>query len=211
MASIPAQFDEPDPTQKLISARQLNASLPSGQKLLSGIDELDQLFAMVRPGDVIEWGIPAGLNGRLIPLQFLKRDVPTSVWIYHHHGLAIFASSWISHGVDLSRLYFIASSNPVRELRPLFLEDTFKRIIIDSPKILTKGDLAFVARQARSQRQIIFLIRHYFLSQKNGNTYASLRINSWQSRADGFSIQVIKGSHGERITIPASLLYVDGA
>ena len=216
MASIPAQFDEsdparqlPNPTQKLISARKLHASLSSGQKLVSGINKLDQLFATVKSGDVIEWGIPPGLNGRLIPLQFLKRDVPTSVWIYHHHGLAIFASSWLSHGVDLSRLYFIASSNPVRELRPLFLEDTFKRIIIDSPKKLTNGDMAFVARQARAQKQIIFLIRHYFLSQKKGNAYASLRLNSWQGQDGDFSIQIIKGTRSGRITIPASVFYTD--
>jgi len=209
MASIPAQFDEPDLTRQLVSARKLNASLLSGQKLESGIDKLDVLFTAVKPGDVIEWGIPPGLNGRLMPLQFLKQDVPTSVWIYHHHGLAIFASSWISHGVDLNRLYFIASSNPVRELRPLFLEDTFKRIIIDSPRILTNGDLAFITRQAREHRQIIFLIRHYFLSQKKGNAYASLRLNTWQGQHGEFSIQVIKGSNTGKVTIPRSAFYPD--
>ncbi len=209
MASIPVQFDEPDLTQQLTSARKLNASKLSGQKLVSGIDELDTLFSSVKPGDVIEWGIPPGLNGRLIPLQFLKQDVPTSVWIYHHHGLAVFASSWISHGVDLSRLYFIASSNPVRELRPLFLEDTFKRIIIDSPGMLTNGDLAFIARQARQHRQIIFLIRHYFLSQKKGNAYASLRLNTWQGHRGEFSIQVIKAKNIGKVIIPASALYPD--
>lgn len=207
MASIPAQFDELDHAQQLISARKLNASLSSAQKLVTGIDKLDELFSTIKPGDVIEWGIPPGLNGRLIPLQFLKRDIPTSVWIYHHHGLAIFASSWISHGVDLSRLYFICAANPVRELRPLFLEDTFKRIIIDSPKVLTNGDLAFITRQARQQRQIVFLIRHYFLSQKNGNAHASLRLNTWQGQRGEFSIQVIKGSHAGRITIPSKALY----
>ncbi len=209
MASIPAQFDEPDPARQLISARKLSTSLFSSRKLVSGISNLDELFSTVKPGDVIEWGIPPGLNGRLIPLQFLKQDVPTSVWIYHHHGLAIFASSWISHGVDLSRLYFIASSNPVRELRPLFLEDTFKRIIIDSPKTLTNGDLAFITRQARQHHQIIFLIRHYFLSQKRGNAYASLRLNTWQGQSGEFSIQVIKGSHAGRITIPSQVLFSD--
>lgn len=207
MASIPAQFDEPDPARQLISARKLNASLLSAQKLVCGIDKLDKLFSTIKPGDVIEWGIPPGLNGRLIPLQFLKQDVPTSVWIYHHHGLAIFASSWISHGVDLSRLYFICSANPVRELRPLFLEDTFKRIIIDSPKVLTNGDLAFITRQARQQRQIVFLIRHYFLSQKKGNAHASLRLNTWQGQGGEFSIQVIKGARAGRIKIPSKVLF----
>ncbi len=207
MASIPAQFDELDPARQLISARKLNASMLSTQKLVSGIPKLDELFSAIKPGDVIEWGIPPGLNGRLIPLQFLKQDVPASVWIYHHHGLAIFASSWISHGVDLSRLYFICSANPVRELRPLFLEDTFQRIIIDSPKVLTNGDMAFISRQARQQRQIVFLIRHYFLSQKKGNAHVSLRLNTWQGQQGEFSIQVIKGTDSGRITIPSKALF----
>ena len=161
----------------------------------------------MKPGDLIEWGIPPGLNGRLIPLQFLKQTIPVSIWIYHHHGLGIFASSWISHGVDLRRLFFICSAQPVKELRPLFLEDTFKRIIIDAPKKFSTGDLAFVSQQARKNQQVIFLIRHYFLSQKRGNPYASLRINSWQNENNGFSLQVIKGHKTGRINIAAQDVY----
>ena len=207
MASIPAQFADPDLKHQLITARNLDSSLSHCAELVSGNAQLDELFASVKPGDLIEWGIPPGLNGRLMPLQFLKRDIPASVWIYHHHGLGIFASSWISHGVDLRRLFFICSSNPVKELRPLFLEDTFKRIIIDSPKKFSTGDLAFVARQARKQRQIVFLIRHYFLSQKQGNAHASLRINTWQERQSRFSVQVIKGQRNGKISIPASAFF----
>jgi len=72
MASIPAQFDEPGLSQQLISARKLSDSLSSTQKLVSGIDKLDALFSSVKPGDIIEWGIPPGLNGRLIPLLVFK-------------------------------------------------------------------------------------------------------------------------------------------
>lgn len=207
MASIPAQFADPDLNRQLVSARQLQSSQHSEPELYSGIAALDELFAAIKPGDLVEWGIPPGLNGRLIPLQFLKQKIPASVWIYHHHGLAIFASSWISHGVDLQRLFFACSANPVTELRPLFLEDTFKRIIIDSPKKFSAGDLAFVSRQARKQQQIVFLIRHYFLSPKQGNAYASVRINTWQEKQGRFSIQVIKGSQSRKITIPKTMLF----
>lgn len=207
MASIPVQFADSELTRQLVSARELKSSHRSEPELYSGIEVLDELFATIKPGDLVEWGIPPGLNGRLIPLQFLKQQIPPSVWIYHHHGLAVFASSWISHGVDLRRLFFICSANPVSELRPLFLEDTFKRIIIDSPKKFSTGDLAFVARQARKQQQIVFLIRHYFLSQKQGNAYASLRINTWQEKQGRFSIQVIKGSQSRKITIPEAMLF----
>ncbi len=204
MASLPAQFADPALKQQLVSARKLDTGFQARPVLCSGITALDKLFATVKAGDLIEWGIPPGLNGRLIPLQFLKRDLPTSVWIYHHHGLGIFASSWISHGVDLRRLFFICSAEPVKDLRPLFLEDTFKHIIIDAPKKFNRGDLAFVASQARKQGQIVFLIRHYFLSQKCGNAHASLRLNTWQAHEGLFSIQPIKGSQNGKINIPAT-------
>lgn len=208
MASIPAQFTDSSLSGHLVSARLLNPLASREDQLLrSGIESLDRHFAAIKPGDLIEWGIPPGLNGRLIPLQFFKHSIPVSIWIYHHHGLGVFASSWVSHGIDLQRLFFIRSAKPVRELRPLFLEDTFKRIIIDSPKNFSNGDLAFVSQQARKQRQIIFLIRHYFLSQKQGNPHASLRINTWQNDNNEFSLQVIKGPITGKVRIPLREVY----
>jgi hypothetical protein len=210
MASIPAQFVDSCLSRHLISARLLNSAGPHEDQLLrSGIESLDHHFAKIKPGDLVEWGIPPGLNGRLIPVQFLKQDIPASIWIYHHHGLGVFASSWISHGIDLQRLFFVRSAKPVRELRPLFLEDTFKRIIIDSPKNFSSGDLAFVSQQARKHKQVVFLIRHYFLSQKQGNPYASLRINTWQNGDDNFSLDVIKGHNTGKIRIPLREVYAD--
>jgi hypothetical protein len=203
MASLPSQYTDASLQQQLQTARLLKNNLADQSQLLqSGIDALDECFAQVKPGDLVEWGIPPGLNGRLIPLQLLKQQIPLSVWIYHHHGLGVFASSWISHGVDLQRLFFICSENPVRELRPLFLEDTFKRIIIDAPRKLTRGDIAFVSQQARQQGQIVFLIRHYFLTARRGNPYASLRLNTWQSDRRSFSLQFIKGPHSGKISLP---------
>lgn len=203
MASLPAQFTDTSLQQQLQSARSLKDKRSHQvAEMHSGIDALDECFAQIKPGDLIEWGIPPGLNGRLIPLQLLKQDIPLSVWIYHHHGLGVFASSWISHGVDLQRLFFICSAHPVRELRPIFLEDTFKRIIIDAPHKFSTGDMAFVSQQARKQGQIIFLIRHYFLTEKRGNPHASLRINTWQSGNRSFSLQLIKGPSTGRISLP---------
>jgi hypothetical protein len=210
MASLPAQFTDHSLQQQLQSARALqDGQAGRTPPLHSGIAALDELFRDTRPGDLIEWGIPPGLNGRLIPLQLLKQQIPPSVWIYHHHGLGVFASSWISHGVDLQRLFFICSANPVRELRPLFLEDTFKRIIIDAPRKFSSGDMAFVSQQARKQGQIVFLIRHFFLSAKRGNPYASLRINTWQSGKAAFSLQLVKGAASGRISLPYAAVAED--
>ena len=210
MASLPAQFTDISLQLQLQSARSLKDDLlHQPQELHSGIDALDECFAQIKPGDLVEWGIPPGLNGRLIPLQLLKQQIPLSVWIYHHHGLGVFASSWISHGVDLQRLFFICSANPVKELRPLFLEDTFKRIIIDAPRKFSTGDMAFVCQQARKQGQIVFLIRHYFLTEKRGNPHASLRINTWQSGKHSFSLQLIKGSGTGKISLPYAAVAED--
>jgi hypothetical protein len=210
MASLPAQFTDNSLQRHLQSARALKREQSThAQVLHSGIDALDDCFRQIGPGDLVEWGIPPGLNGRLIPLQLLKQDIPPSVWIYHHHGLGVFASSWISHGVDLQRLFFICSENPVRELRPLFLEDTFKRIIIDAPRKFSSGDMAFVSQQARKHGQIVFLIRHFFLSEKRGNPYASLRINTWQSGQHSFSLQLIKGPSTGRISLPYATVAED--
>ena len=212
MASIPPQFADSSLQQQLTTARGLRDSLARSEpEFNSGIAALDDCLADVRPGDLVEWGIPPGVNGRLIPLQLLKHRIPPSVWIYHHHGLGVFASSWLGHGVDLQRLFFICSENPVRELRPLFLEDTFRRIIIDSPRRFSSGDMAFVSQQARKQEQIVFLIRHYFLSEKRGNPHASLRINTWQSGKRSFSLQVIKGSNPGRISLPYRAVAEDHA
>jgi hypothetical protein len=62
--------------------------------------------------------------------------------------------------------------------------------------------MAFVSQQAREHGQIVFLIRHYFLSPKNGNPHASLRINTWQGGKRSFSLQVIKGPATGRINLP---------
>ena len=203
MASLPSQYTDASLQQQLQTARLLKNNLSHQPRALhSGIDALDECFAKVKPGDLVEWGIPPGLNGRLIPLQLLKQQIPLSVWIYHHHGLGVFASSWISHGVDLQRLFFICSENPVKDLRPLFMEDTFKRIIIDAPLKFTRGDMAFVSQQARQQGQIVFLIRHYFLTAKRGNPHAAFRLNTWQSARRSFSLQFIKGPNSGRIILP---------
>lgn len=210
MASLPLQFTDASLQRQLQSARALKQRLDTqSQALHSGIEALDECFAGIGPGDLVEWGIPPGLNGRLIPLQLLKQQIPLCLWIYHHHGLGVFASSWISHGVDLERLFFICSANPVRELRPVFLEDTFKRIVIDAPRRFSNGDMAFVCQQARELGQIVFLIRHYFLSPGNGNPHARLRLNTWQSGKRAFALQPVKGSGTGRITLPYSAVAED--
>jgi len=164
--------------------------------LKSGVVALDGCFGQsIQAGKIIEWGLPEGRHGRSIPLLFLRGDIPPSIWIYADNGADIYAPAWSSHGVDLERLFFIKADQPVKQLRPLFLDNIFKIIIIDSPKKLLKGDLAFIHHQARENRQIIFLIRNHFLSAKNGNPLASVRLNCWLNSKGKYSINIIKGKN----------------
>lgn len=73
MASLPLQFTDPSLQQQLQSARSLDDRNATAE-FHSGIEALDECFAQIRPGDLVEWGIPPGFNGRLIPLQLLKQD-----------------------------------------------------------------------------------------------------------------------------------------
>ena len=65
------------------------------------------------------------------------------------------------------------------------------------------------AKQARKQGQIVFLIRHFFLSEKRGNPYASLRINTWQSGRTAFSLQLVKGANRGRVSLPYAAVAED--
>lgn len=177
----------------------------------TGIQQLDSAFAgAVRPGKIIEWGIPQGKNGRVIPLLFLRHHNLPIVWMYADLGLHVYAPAWASHGIDLQRLFFIRSSEPVKQLRPLFMDNLFNILVIDGPQKLSCGELAFIGQQARYNRQIVFLIRNYFLSRNRGTAQASMRVNCWQSSRDVYSINFIKGRHTKKINLDSSVVLHHG-
>lgn len=176
----------------LRSARQLAESLPF--RFSSGIDELDRAFAgTVCAGQIIEWGIPQGCNGRMIPLLFLREQPLPAVWVYGDSDLRIYAPAWASFGIDLQKLFYIRSERPVQQLRPLFLDDSFKIIVLDAPKKLSRGDLAFISQQARYNRQLVFIIRPYFLSAGRGTAQAAMRVNCRQQHNGEYLLRFIKG------------------
>lgn len=176
--------------------------VPHEAVLSSGVAELDALFAQaVRPGNIIEWGIPQGSNGRVMPLLFLRHNDLPVVWVYGDPRLQVYAPAWAGYGVDLQRLFFIQSAEPVKQLRPLFLDNSFRIIVLDAPAKLSRGELAFISSQARHNRQVIFLLRNYFLSQQRGTALAALRVNCWQNNHGSHSINVIKGKHIRKIQL----------
>jgi len=199
-----------------LNQREIWKKLKSGDSLIkpdvkvirTGIFELDELFSNgVQPGKLIEWGLPQGRNGRIFPILFLRREIPPTIWIYADLGLDIYAPAWASHGVDLGRIFFLKCDNPVKELKPLFLDDTFKIIIIDSPKKLSRGDLSFISVQARANKQIIFLIRNYFLSPRIGNPFAHIRVNCSQNYKGIYSVNFIKGKNVKKILLTDSRIF----
>jgi len=97
--------------------------------------------------------------------------------------------------------------DPVKKLKPLFLDDTFKIIIIDSPKKLSRGDISFISVQGRANKQIIFLIRNYFLSPRIGNPFAHIRVNCSQNYKGIYSVNFIKGKNLKEILLTDSRIF----
>lgn len=181
---------------------------PHVKVIHTGISELDELFSDgVKPGKLIEWGLPQGRNGRIFPILFLRKEIPLTIWIYADSGLDIYAPAWASHGIDLRRIFFVKCDDPVKKLKPVFLDNTFKIIVIDSPKKFSKGDISFISVQARANRQIIFLIRNYFLSPKIGNPFAQIRVNCSRNGRGIYSVNFIKGRNIKKILLTGSTLF----
>jgi len=208
MRALKEKLNTSDIFQRLkFSKLSLNADSPA---LHTGIAELDQIFSNeIRPGKLIEWGLPPGKNSRIFPILFLKKDAPSTVWIYPEAALDIYPPAWVSHGVDLSRIFFLKCDEPVKKLKPLFLDDTFKIIVIDAPKRLSKGDLSFISIQARANKQIIFLIRNYLLNPQMGNPQAHMRINCMQNYEGVFCLNFIKGKNVKKITLTLAQVFHD--
>lgn len=181
---------------------------PDAKVIRTGISELDELFSDgVKPGRLIEWGLPQGRNGRIFPILFLRKEIPLTIWIYADLGLDIYAPAWASHGIDLRRIFFVKCDDPVKKLKPVFLDNTFKIIVIDSPRKFSKGDISFISVRARANRQIIFLIRNYFLSPKIGNPFARTRVNCSQNNRGIYSVNLIKGKNPKRLLLSGSRFF----
>mgnify|MGYP002713075985 FL=1 len=195
-------------SRQLRSARQLAETQPN--VFSSGIEVLDEAFAgTVRAGHIIEWGIPRGRNGRRIPLLFLREQALPAVWVYGDPELRIYAPAWASFGIDLQKLFYIRSEQPVQQLRPLFVDDSFKIIVLDAPRKLSRGDIAFISQQARYNRQLVFIIRHYFLSAGRGTAQAAMRVNCWQNTQGDYQLHFIKGKQISRLSLQPKVVLHD--
>ena len=178
------------------------------QKLRSGVPELDAFLSGGLPfGAVTEWGMPLGRGGRLVVARFLRGSptvkTPLTLWVRpNNNPLVIYPPAWRAQGVDLARVRFAHSARPVAQLKPLFMDPLFKIIVLDSPETMAPEDVAYLARQARANGQLIMILRNYMLSSERGNVWAKLRMNCWAEpfAAQPFRLQVIRGFSFRRLS-----------
>ncbi|MEZ4872747.1 MAG: hypothetical protein R2827_11035 [Bdellovibrionales bacterium] len=160
------------------------------------------------PGQLIEWGAPSGHDARSIILNFLTQPPGLVLWIYSNPNTQPYPPAWAARGIPLEQFYFIHCSEPVRRLRPLFLEKAFSIIVLDAPEKVYKGELSFLMPWLRKNEQLLFLIRPYFLSQRRGNPFSHQRINICLDAGQGnYYIHSIRGGHRPPLTLSKEAFY----
>ena len=180
------------------------SSLPEAARLRSRCTALDGFFSGgLLLGSIIEWGLPVGRGGRELVAAYVASATQGStvaapwrcLWVQGGRAeLDIHPPALRARGVDLGRFFLTTSPEPVRQLKPIFLDPVFKLIVIDAPEKLSDGDLVFIAQKARAHRQIILLLRPHFLTDGRGNVWAKVRVNAWQEASPGtFRLESIRG------------------
>lgn len=161
-------------------------------------------------GELSEWGVPMGCGGREVIAQLLAHATQNKhwcLWVNSKSQVEVYPPAWESRGVDMSRVRFAETNQPVSDLKPVFMDPFFQFIVLDNPRTLSEDDLSFISRRAKSQRQIVLVLRNYFLSEKRGNVWAKLRVNIWRpDLASQLSLRIIKGLSPRQITLSSDFL-----
>jgi hypothetical protein len=176
------------------------SSKPAESLYLSfGHDGVDDFFCGGIPlGSVSEWGMPLGCGARGLILRLLAQLTSTGhdvLWIYPKTRIYAYPPGWAAAGVDLNRVSFVRTDNPLRDLKSAFLETAYKAIVFDFPTRLTKDDFAFLSRQAREFKFVVMVLRNSFLKLECGNIWAKFRMNCTRGRTDArlIRIEIIRG------------------
>jgi len=171
-------------------------------RLASCVKEIDDFLEGGLPfGAITEFGVPMGKEGRLLVLKFVAnatRGIGTAplwtLWISSHETYHVFPPAWFARGVDPGRILFARSERPLRDLKQAIGNPIFRLIVLDSPRRFSREDCFYVNRQARLNRQLILLLRDFFLSNRRGNIWAGLRLNCWRRYpSEAFVIRVVRG------------------
>ena len=111
--------------------------------------------------------MPLGTGGREVILAFLAQATNQlapcwCLWVHSQPQMEVYAPAWLARGVNLSRICFAHTKNPVSSLKPVFLDSFFRVIILDMPSGLSREDEAFLVQKIRRQNQLIIIIRNFF-------------------------------------------------
>lgn len=170
----------------------------------TGIHRLDDFLRPIRSekGGLFEWGCPHGTFGRVIPSLVAKSLGESFLWAYDDVGIEVYPNSLVDMGFDLSKFSFIKEENPIKKLKPLFNKKVHDVVVLDSKEFLNPSDLRFISNKGRQEGIFFFLLRPFYLSNKNGNPFCKYRINSsFNLKKKSFQLSFIKGSNKKFINI----------
>lgn len=181
-----------------------SVTVPSLRRLASGVPDLDDAFhGGLVFGSITEWGVPLGRGGREIVLRFLAAATRAHtnsrpllvLWIFLTPMLSIYPPAWEARGITLTRIRFARSCEPLRDLKPVFLDPVFSIVVLDALPGLDEPALAYLAAQARRNGQMILLLRNELLGNRYGNVWAKQRVNCWREgvQSTRYAIQPVRG------------------
>ena len=149
-----------------------------------------------------EWGIPQGRYGRPLLIKLLHTRQAPTLWMSDQMAMDFYPQPLHNLGQNLKNLHTVQNRKPFKNMRLVFTENTYPQIILDTSEFLSRADLNFLARMARTHRITIFLIRHFFLTPKIGNPFAKNRFNSSFCLArKQFIFQILKGARPQKAFI----------
>lgn len=184
--------------QNIICHKKLSPKAP--EELKTPITKLNGFLKSFHfQGSLTEWGVPSGSIARLLPAIVAQALEKECLWITDTPVAQIYPNSWTGLGFNLNSLHFIHEEEPLASIRTVIHENTFPFLVIDCKQRLQTSDLHFLAQHCRQKKTTIFLFRHFYLSNRNGNPFSSQRINSSYSIGrKSFQLSVIKGSKKKR-------------
>lgn len=155
-------------------------------------------------GGLCEWGTPMGSLSRLLPAVVAQSFALPCLWITDNPHF-FYPNAWLGLGFDLHQIHFIKEDKPLESVRTASREKIFKLMVIDIQQFVETSDLHFLARTAAKNGATYFLLRNFFLSNKNGNPYSRYRFNaSFSFPKDAFTLSVVKGRRHQSLQLAFS-------
>ncbi|MEZ4705493.1 MAG: hypothetical protein R3A11_09955 [Bdellovibrionota bacterium] len=198
--------------ERLLDPRiQQHPALDSQQRfeLVCSLPSLSSaFFSPLHQGQLVEWGIPYGKNGRWIPLSFFRMSTCSVAWIYDHEGVKVYPPAWEAFGIDLEKFFFVESKQVFQDVKPVFLCGAFPIIVLDVSTRVSLKEMAFLKQKSIQHKKIIFLIHPFWMRHEIGNPYAQVRINVFfHPLKDQFSLDVFKGGKKENLFISSQEVF----